>query len=265
MKKHVHVTNYSYNKLKGMYAGLVIAVDDEVKRRVYEEDLSWILADFDYKYLYAEILLLSNSELVRVEKDKGHRSRDYLFDTRGAPKYHLDSFCEFARRDYLNFEIPAEIKARGESEIDKFKEFAEENKSLLYEDESKFINKLGAHFRLKNPPNKIFHRNSGVSEFSRMSLEEMRSAIGHHLGDAKAFFDSHPGVRNYNYANSEYLKKLVLSEDDKAWHEFFKKELKTMLREYIKKRDGEEFFLTKGFLDSLGFEPCKSCSDEFAI
>ncbi len=48
MDKHAYVTNYSYNKLKGMYAGLILAVDDEIKRRVYEKDLSWILADFDW-------------------------------------------------------------------------------------------------------------------------------------------------------------------------------------------------------------------------
>jgi|SRR5690554_6702979 len=265
MDKHVYVTNNSYNKLKSMYAGFISVVDDEVKRRVYKEDMSWILAIFDYKYLYAEILLLSNSDLVRIESPASSKSSDYIFDARGVPKYHYNRLCEFARKDYLNFEIPVEIKSRGLGEIEKFKRFAEDHKRLLYSDEEEFINKLGAQFRLKNPPKKITHPNSGVSEFSKLSLEEMQSAIDEHLCKARVFLDGHPRVKNYNFANSEFLKRLKLSDDDKQWHNFFKKVLKDMLKEYVRKRDGEEFALTKGFLDSLGFEGCKACGNELDL
>ena len=67
---NVFLTNSNYNKLKSMYAGLVLKVDEEVRNRVYKENLSWILADFDYKYLFAEVLLLNNSGLVITKKTK---------------------------------------------------------------------------------------------------------------------------------------------------------------------------------------------------
>lgn len=259
---NVFLTNSNYNKLKSMYAGLVLKVDEEVRNRVYKENLSWILADFDYKYLFAEVLLLNNSGLVITKKNKKTRNDIFIFDEKDTAKYHYSRSCEYSTKDYLNFEIPEEVKTKGLKEIERFKKFSEEHKSILYSDEALFLKKIEAAFFLKNVPKRINYPNSGVSKFSGLSLAEMENAIDSHIEEARVFYDNNPSVKNYNYAHSGFLGRVELSKDDEKWHNFFKRDLKLKLKEYIQKRDADEFALKKDFLDSLGFEGCKACAIE---
>lgn len=261
MDKQVYVTSSNYERLKSLYAGLIWAIDEEVKKKVYKDDLSWIVSDIDYRYLFAEILLLNNSNIIRAAKPKS-RNSDFVFDKGGPPKFHYRKDCEYARKKFEDFKIPEEIKGKGPDKVAEFKDFAQENKDLYYSDSERFWLKVEARFFLKTKPEKVEYANSGVREFSSLSLLEMVESIDGHVYSARKFLENNPKAKKYQLASNSALKGKELSEEQKEWHYFFRKELRGMLKDYLQKREGEDFVLRKDFLESIGFESCQACGIE---
>lgn len=254
----VYLTNSSMNALKQLYFASIQQVDERVRKEIYKEDLAWILSTMELKGLYAELLAASGIEQFRISGKKAQRNDGrHLFKSNGPLKYHFDSSCVYLKSNYLNFTIPPEIEAKGPDEIEKFRVFAEANKHLLQGDQEKFLNSLEAQFLLKNRPQRIEYINSGQSEFSLLTLEAMEQELQSHLSEAKAFQEEHPEVRNLTFAPKRVIDRPWTSDLDRKWHNFYKRELKSMLRQYYRKcydRSQQESFLI-----SLGFEACKAC------
>ena len=266
-EKRVYITNSSASVLKDAYAQLTIAVTSELKNGLYKENLSWILSDVEFKYLFIEQLIFDKNPLFTLDptsiqkKDTG-----YVFFSNTPPKYHFNVECLYLKSNYLNLEIPPEIKDRGSEMINKFREFAEENKSIFTEDQERFITMLEARFLLKNRPAEINFMNSGRSGFVALSIEGMEERIDSHLSKAKEFMDANPTIKKLNYASATKIKNRPnINPLDEKWHSEYKKELKSMLRYYLRKKADPELSYSKSFLDSLGFEGCKACGGELDL
>lgn len=254
----VYLTNSSMNALTRLYTESIQQVDEHVRKKIYKEDLAWILSKDELKWLYAELLMVSKIEQTRIAGKKAQRNDSgHLFKSNGAPKYHFDCSCGYLKSNYLNFTIPPEIEAKGPDEIEKFRVFAEANKHLLQGDQEKFLDSLEAQFFLKNRPQKIEYANSGQSEFSLLTLLGMEQKLQAHLSEAKAFQEEHPEVRNLTFAPKRVIDLPWTSDLDRKWHNFYKRELKSMLRQYYRKYYGRS--QQESFLKSLGFEACKAC------
>ena len=258
----VYITKSNYNRLKGAYARLIVKIDEDMKSRIYKEDLSWIFSIHEMKHLFAESLVVLSGDGYSLKPGcMVQKNNSYLFDG-GAPKYHFDKDCEYSTKSYTNFEIPPEIIERGKGEIEKCKKFASDNKALLYQDETKFLRKLEAVFRLQNPPKKVNYSNSGIDEFIRLTVEEMEVEIDRYLLVCKDRYQRNPKIKSITFAPAgKIINNCHYDEDLKEWHSRYKNNLREMLSHYIRKRDDPGFEFRKSFLDSLGFEPCKGCCE----
>lgn len=254
----VYLTNSSMDELKQLYFNSIIQVDEHVRKAVYTEDLAWIFSTMELRSLYAELLVASGIEQSRISGTKAQRNDgQHLFRTNGPLKYHFDSSCGYLKSNYLNFTIPPEIELKGPDEIEKFRVFAESNKHLLQGDQEKFLNALEARFLLKNRPQRIEYINSGQSEFSLLTVEEMEKAIQSHLRDAKEFHEANPEVRKRTFAPRRVINSPQATDLDREWHNAYKRVLKFMLTQYYRKSHDRS--QQESFLKSLGFESCKSC------
>lgn len=150
----VYITRNNANKITQFYVGEILkTIEKSDAVNIYKEDLSWILSTIDFKYLYIEQLVCSESDILK-ETGRSLRREDgrFLFVSKAPPKYHRQPHCEYLHADYTNFSIPPEIEEKGAEHIEKFRRFAEENKKVLYEDANKFLDMLEARFLLKNRP-----------------------------------------------------------------------------------------------------------------
>ncbi|MGJ7459203.1 hypothetical protein [Halomonas sp. RA08-2] len=262
--RRVYVTNNSYKILKNGYARLITGIDKGMTQAIYKEDISWIFSWIEIKYLFAEVLVYSNNPDFKLREDLIKKpDSGHLFSSSGPLKYHFKQYCDYAKKSYTNFSIPDEIQRRGPNEINKFRSFAEENKELFETDQDKFLTRLEAQFFLRQRPERISIPNSGVREFSKLSLEEMESVIDESIDRYKDFEDKYPDTKKIKNAPHWKAKDLSLDPQQRDWL-LFKKNLNDKLCDYIKKRDGLPYF-SKIFLDSLGFVGCKVCGSEPAF
>jgi len=168
------------------------------------------------------------------------------------------------KSSYENFSIPPEIEARGAKEKERFREFAEENKKVLHEDQERFLSMLEARFLLSNRPQKVAFDNSGVVEFSKLKLEEMEKEIDSLLVEAHGFLIENPHVERLKYS-SKLPKTNGVTDEDEIWHGNYKRKLKAMLRSYIVKNYNPGLEYSIPLLESLGFERCAACAEEIKL
>jgi hypothetical protein len=263
--KGVYITSSNLTKLKDFYQEAVCITDDVVKDELYQKDLSWILSVPQMKTLFIEKLILSNDNRIVVrEKSVATRyNSKMIFASNAAPKYHFDCECKFMKSNYINFFVPVEIEVRGEEAVRAFMGFAEENKSVFYEDQQKFLDMIEVRFLLGNPLTKVNYPNSGIEDFITLDIDQMEDAIHQHLEKAEYFKDQSPEIsreiKRLNYAPIKVVSQDGISDLVKEWHFFYKVELRKMLRAYIIKSSNSDLSFNEMFLRGLGFEECKAC------
>lgn len=141
----------------------------------------------------------------------------YLFTSASlAPSYHKSIDCKTLANDFENFEIPLEIREKGEGEVNRFRNFAKENRGILKNGkEYLFIQKLKDEFRLKCDINKISFHNSGKVEVSRMStpnIKENITRIIERLEEIRATEDGRLSLTKYMFAPSTAARALRENE-----------------------------------------------------
>ena len=165
--------------------------------------------------------------------------------------------------DYINWEIPPEIQARGDVEIVNFRKFFSEHRSLLEADEPKFINRLGAQFALKNPPKSIFSNNSGSNRIDNINLKDLEDRIDLLLVDAEQFRNKDESTKSkidrQGYGTHRLKEAKEPGSDLHTWHNDYKKELKKQLCHYFRIKFNRELGFSGMLLDSLGFNRCAHC------
>ncbi|ORM69967.1 hypothetical protein HA51_08520 [Pantoea rwandensis] len=261
-----HITLSSFKSLTYQFHVIANDVTVELCQKYYSnEKLRVLLNDDDIKLLWKTRILFDESKEDFIEKARlKSLNMNLLFDTNTTPKYHKNSDCESLKNNYINFEIPPEIKFRGDGEILRLKKFANEHKELLREDESKFIDKLTAQFFLANPPRKLEYVNSGRYEFSELSVEEVYAKSIELTKKAVDLMNNNRDVYNKRYKPARLLKND--SEELTYWLKNLKPKLMEALYQYgIKKFGPSDFSFEKSFLEKFCFEPCRLCLKEKII
>lgn len=226
-------------------------------------DIKKILSVPDIRLLYysGKILEYINKGLPIDKREISQYDSVYLLNSNSKPKYHLNKECAYITSDFINFLIPPEIKERGQKEIERAQAFAYEHRQLLRHDEAKFIAKLSAQFMLINPPSKVNFENTGIHDFSSLSLDEILDLIKEKISVALSFLSLHNSVLD----RKKYIPKYKCSSKELPevieWVTVIKPAIIDSIFEYtLKKNNFEGMSFSIGFLKTFDFEECKACS-----
>lgn len=197
-------------------------------------------------------------------------SNRYLFTSASsAPSYHKSLNCKTLANDFENFEIPLEIRDKGVDQVNRFRDFAKENRGLLKNGkEYLFIQRLKDEFRLKCDIHKISFHNSGKVEVSKMSTPNIKENILQiikRLEELRATEEGALSIRKYMFAPSTAARSLRdnrnLNDTDREVLDHKKNLLDLIIEFNIQKSDGLNF--SESLLQFYGFKKCGICfSDE---
>lgn len=195
-------------------------------------------------------------------KQKSIDTKNFVYEG-GLPAYHEDPRCERLNSTYNNFEIPPEIKEKGDIAIQKFREWFKENQYLYENDERKFLNNLEARFLLKNPPKKISNSNSGIVDFNNIDITKLESEIDQLLAQAERFYYESPIHQNTIDLKGDFAYKLAKTANKDSiiyiWHHSYKEKLKEYLLTYYRVKLNPDLEFSGRLLDALNFHPCQYC------
>ena len=121
-----HLTKYNFSKLCRS-----VNIKDEVDRDTFLEhcyddpDIYNMLNKLEIEYLFKYRNILKDeknfyAEYYSVIPEKKD-SKEFVFDIGGKTKYHLTSACKLINKDYLDFNIPEEIRELGDDAIDEYR------------------------------------------------------------------------------------------------------------------------------------------------
>ena len=253
------------NNFKSIVCKTNYSKDCQDLEDLYKSKLSHILSEPELALLRSYKAILESSPLelesykpVLKKADTKNHVYKWL-----PPAYHFSSSCERLRSDYQNFEIPPEIKDKGDSEIAKFREFFSEHRSLLKDGEGKFLDKLEAVFFLKNRPISIFANNSGSLATDNIDLEHLENTIDLLLHDAEKFRNKDEvtklKIRNLGYGTHKQKEAKEKGTILYIWHHEYKQELKNLLTHYFRVKFNPDLVFSGLLLDTLGFKRCGHC------
>jgi hypothetical protein len=200
-------------------------------------------------------------------------SKKYVYKEH-QPAYHIDKDCKRLHSDFTNFELPEEIKERGDLEIERFRKWFSENQYLL-ETPDVFVMRLKLAFGISYNPKSIIYENSGFAEVKNYSVEELENKIDFHIKEAgryfyaeekntkilrafgkvsgRAFLDI-PLEGNYT-GYSEYEVKHFL----KDYHRKYKLPIRKLLIEYYRIKFNPDLKFAENYMEVLGFKKCECC------
>ena len=190
------------------------------------------------------------------------------------PSYHNISTCPRLISKYENFEIPVDIKEKGNETVQEFRRWFETVKHLL-EKPDVFVVTLQARWGIITNPNAISRDNSGTTETKELTIEELEKSIDEKIKEAGRFYyQSNKNktilhkfskftscaykpdpIRNNDtqYSDTEIKELLRLYDNE------FKKPLKRMLIEYYRLKHNPEIKMEGQILEKIGFKPCGHC------
>lgn len=200
-------------------------------------------------------------------------SLKYIYEEQ-QPAYHINSSCTRLNANFQNFGIPDEIKARGENEIRQFRQWFKEN-SYLLEKPDVFEMRLHARWGIISNPYSIEYSNSGIEDFSNLSLMELENKIDSILKDAAKYYKENPEkqilIKRFGkltflaYVSSDiYRNDTGLNDDElkdflKFYDFTFKQPVRELLIQYYRVLYNPEMTFDGVLLDKLNFKPCGEC------
>lgn len=212
-----------------------------------------------FKHIYNPIVVYDSKKYVYKEHQ---------------PAYHTYQDCSRLHSDFTNFELPQEIKNRGDVEIERFRKWFVENKHLL-EDPEKFVMRLELAFKIKYNPRAINYENSGFDELKNYSIEELESKIDSLIREAgKYYYAEEKNTKILKIfgrcSGSAFLDKPLEGNytgyDDfevrnflKDYHRKFKLPLRKLLIEYYRIKFNPDLKFAENFMEVLGFKKCECC------
>ena len=235
--------------------------------KLYKSPLNHILSKPELNLLYVTMEAYKDFGEVfdgytRIEK----RPDTKRFAFEGAsPSYHIDPVCALLTSDFVNLEIPPEIREKGDKSIELFRSFCRSNMDLLKSDESKFMVRLEAQFFLKTPPSDSIHfSNSGSVDLLNMDLEQVEERIDLLLFDADCFrkqdADTEKLIKHKGFGTHKAPEAKIPGHPLNIWHEKYKGDLKLSLQVYFRLKFNPELKFEGKLLDQLGFSACRKCS-----
>jgi hypothetical protein len=200
-------------------------------------------------------------------------SKKYVYKEH-QPAYHIDKDCKRLHSDFTNFELPEEIKERGDLEIERFRKWFSENQYLL-ETPDVFVMRLKLAFGISYNPKSIIYENSGFAEVKNYSVEELENKIDFHIKEAGRYFYAEEKntkiLRAFGKVSgrafldiplegnctgySEYEVKHFL----KDYHRKYKLPIRKLLIEYYRIKFNPDLKFAENYMEVLGFKKCECC------
>jgi len=180
------------------------------------------------------------------------------------PSYHEDKNCKKLRSDYTNYKLPVEICAKGDLEIERFRNFVKDVIDKSGNLPNNFEMMAQARFFLKNSTGmtRLSAINSGVEQES-INSESLEKTIDNLLFEACAYkyqTARHTSIIDtYGYNTKQPLPN---AEDNRIllqWHEI-KSDIKRNLTDYFMIRYNPSLNFCSSFLEQLNFKRCSTCS-----
>lgn len=274
----VYITESNFSKIAMKNLHDINGDIAQVCRSVYESrNISTYLNHREIKFIECKRLLLENTEeciqrhIKRIEAEKKTKSQSvkyspYVFVSNTPPKYHFERECNFLSKDYLNFLVPPEIEARGESEIQKFREFANANKQLVLDNKVYvFIQRLTTQFRLQNDVSKVTFTNTGVRALDLVDGVDISHEIDGVLNEIDSLGKTEAGANTLKkFRYMDYWKRDLAKNDDTVILLNMKSRLVDLIVKFhLQNNSMKGFSFDAELLELVGFKSCGSCGKKF--
>lgn len=261
------VTRHTYKKLVG---NCLLSGDwslDSIFEELYEQSLKSILNNNEAVKLFTLKKAMSG-DISKLESKKQYYSRNYIFKI-NPPKYHRNDTCKYLHSNFVNFEIPPQIKAMGPDKIIEFQEFCGSIREK-YKDKPDdiFWAQVGARFRVQISPKSVEYANSGINPVEGMSVLELKKTIGTIYQECIDQLESDEigeELAKYRYA-PHYNKVIGNIKDEKAKDaiiNYFKMKWKIvdLIFELYKENSAlDGYILPIILMKSMGLDECSGCA-----
>ena len=250
--------------------------DLDLSGKIYKIPI-YFFSRYEEQSLLAIQELLPNPEHYFTEIYKPYKPTDtykYVYEGK-RPAYHNDSNCERLNSDWENYEIPSDIRDRGEGAVIEFREWFETVAHLIKDKPDAFVMRLQARWGILTNVNAISRGNSGHFEMENLTIQKLEARIDSRIRDAGRFYyrsektkavlkqfskyaflgyQDDPIGNNRTGVPDHEVKELL-----RYYNEQFKKPLKKDLVEYYRVRLNPEIKMEGYFLENLGFNSCGAC------
>lgn len=253
---------------------------EKVCQRVYESrNVGTYLNHREIKYIECKRLLLENTEeciqrhVERIGEEQKRKYEapkysPYVFVSTAPPKYHYERDCTFLSKDYQNFLVPPEIEARGEMEIQRFRDFANANKQLILDGkEYVFIFRLKTQFRLQNDVSKVSFSNTGVRSISIDDGTDASREIDNVLNEIDAFGKTESGaetLKKFRYMD-HWKRNLAQNNGTMQLLDMKSRLVDLIVKFHLQNNSMNGFAFDEGLLELVGFQSCGSCGKKFDL
>jgi len=236
-----------------------------------EKDINEILNTHELRDIYYTKMILKDFQqlLDSIEDNKNsitkfieEENKKFAYSVK-APSYHLSESCEWKNKSFDNIEIPKQCVSNENNEI-KIRAWIKRNNTLGFEElNKKFINEFNCSEGLKQ----VSLKNSGTTDMENYRIEfkekankcrvQLRFLLDGELGDK---------IANYRYAPGYKVENIVKYEQNPKLHKPIldfhtaKAELQNILFNFYKNKFNVDLSFNHSILDSIGFNPCRSCS-----
>lgn len=123
-----YLTKYNLSKLcQKLEVKEEISLDLFIHHIYNDKEIYYILnkREIEYLFIYKMVLENENKFVVEYYNEVPERedTKSFVFNKGGKTKYHLNQNCTLLKKDYLDFNIPEDIKSKGDNAIDEYREW----------------------------------------------------------------------------------------------------------------------------------------------
>lgn len=127
-----YLTKYNLAQLcQSLEVNIDISLETFLEHVYQDKALFFLLNKREIKYLFVYKMMLEDEKtfLLNFYKQVPEKedTKKFVFNKGGKMKYHLTSECSLLKKDYLDFNIPEEIRILGEDAVNEYREWITSN------------------------------------------------------------------------------------------------------------------------------------------
>jgi len=248
---------------------------------IYVRKINFVFSQLEKKelHLYRQ-LFLEPASFVESYLKKYKKVDTMTYINKEKPSaFHKRKNCPRLLADFDGVMIPPQIKARGEDEIKKFRNWFKHNGQLLDRPEGLFYVKLAKDFNIDtHEMNAVHYKNSGVDYFGNLKVSNVNEDIDTlllSLDDWLKNDENYEIIVRYDYGVNSFLYNKEIGEIHSGLTE---EQIKRVLNEFIYKfknplhdllvisyriEYNRDLSFDETILEQLGFKPCVECGLDY--
>lgn len=127
-----YLTKYNLSKLcQKLEVKEEISLELFIEHIYNDREIYYILNKREIEYLFIYKMLLEDENKFVVEYynevPEKEDTKNFVFNKGGKTKYHLNHNCLLLKKDYLDFNIPEDIKSKGDNAVNEYREWFRAN------------------------------------------------------------------------------------------------------------------------------------------